>query len=74
MPVGKSTLSRWVYEFSCKDCKNVQYVNDPAHHREGMYCIPAIRAMDAGEDWKGCHADDDRHLRCDCYDPKERKV
>lgn len=71
MPVGKSSLPRWVYDCDCKNCKRLEFVNDPAHSRNGMYCIPGIEALDAGKEWNGLHADDDRHIRCDFYIPKE---
>lgn len=70
--IGKSDAPRWVYDFNCDNCSLLQFVNDPAKKRYGMYCRPTIEAEDRvgvgkGADITIIHADDDRHLRCDFY-------
>ena len=66
---AKTKLLRYAYECDCGHCLNVGRVHDPQKRRDGIYCLPAIRACDAGKKWTGLHADDDRHIRCDCYSP-----
>ena len=87
--VGKSEKPRWVYDFDCSNCAHLQYVRDAEKKRDGMYCIPTIEAVDRrSADWtpfnadgslknesaSPIHADDDRHLRCDCYVPRSEQV
>lgn len=83
----KSAQPKWVYDFDCDVCENLQYVNDPAKHRDGLYCIPVIEAVDRRPaDWTPfnpdgsikesdtgtIHADEhDRHVRCDCFKRRE---
>lgn len=83
--LNRAKPPRWVYDFNCKKCENLRYVYDPAKKRDGIYCIPAIEIVDRRPpDWTPfnpdgsmkpsegpIHADDDRHLRCDHYCPKE---
>ena len=57
-------MSKWVYECDCKNCDMIKFVNDPEHHRNGLYCAAAI----AGK--RTVHADDDFVVRCDCFAPK----
>lgn len=64
----KDALPRWKYDFSCRHCANITEINDPAKHREGDYCKACIDREDAGKP-SPIHADDDRHVRCDCYAP-----
>ena len=64
----KDALPRWKYDFSCRHCANITEINDPAKHREGDYCKACIDREDAGKP-SPTHADDDRHVRCDCYAP-----
>lgn len=80
-----SSLKKWVYDFNCDVCENLQFINDPMKHRNGLYCIPCIERVDQRPaDWTPfnpdgslkpsegpIHADDDRHLRCDCFKKKE---
>ena len=59
--------NKWVYEFDCKNCDMVKFVDDPEHKRHGDYCTAEISGK------KTIHADDDFVLRCDCYTPKSTK-
>lgn len=69
MPIGEITVPRWKYEFSCKNCKQIHTVHDEAKSRHGEYCIASINRYDQGLP-SPIHADDDRVIRCDCYEPK----
>ena len=50
----------------------LQYVKDKVKRRDGDYCIKFIERTDAGLP-SPIHADDDRVVRCDCFEaiPKE---
>ena len=63
----KSNLPKWKYDFSCKKCRHIQYVKDKAKRRDGDYCIKFIERTDAGLP-SPIHADDDRIVRCDCFE------
>lgn len=81
--IGKSTVSKWVYDFDCHVCENIQYVFDPEKKRDGFYCIPTIEAVDRRpadwapfnpdgslrmDDTDTIHADArDRHVRCNHF-------
>lgn len=83
----RSTAPRWVYDFDCSICANMQHVEDPAKNRHGEYCIPCIEAVDRRPpDWTPflpdgslkpsdthtIHADEhDRHVRCDQFKRRE---
>ena len=69
MPIGKITVPRWKYAFDCRKCKQIQRVDDEAKHRHGNYCLAGINRNDAGLPGP-IHADDDRVIRCDCYEPE----
>ena len=62
-----SNLPKWKYDFSCKKCRHIQYVKDKAKRRDGDYCIKFIERTDAGLP-SPIHADDDRVVRCDCFE------
>lgn len=52
----KPALPKWKYAFSCRNCQNVQ-------------CVKAVERADAGLPGP-IHADEeDRVVRCDCYEP-----
>lgn len=54
---------------SCRNCQNVQFIKDDAKGREGDYCVKAVERADAGLPGP-IHADEeDRVVRCDCYEP-----
>lgn len=55
MKKKKSNLPKWKYDFSCKKCRHIQYVKDKAKRRDGGLPSPI-------------HADDDRVVRCDCFE------
>lgn len=57
MKKKKSNLPKWKYDFSCKKCRQGQ----------GDYCIKFIERTDAGLP-SPIHADDDRVVRCDCFE------
>lgn len=79
----KNNRPRWVYDFNCRECENLQHILDPEKKRNGYYCIPAIEAIDRRPpDWTPfnpdgslkpsdigtIHADEhDRHIRCDGF-------
>ena len=63
----KSNLPKWKYDFSCKKCRHIQYIKDKAKRRDGDYCIKFIERTDAGLP-SPIHADDDRVVRCDCFE------
>ena len=84
--VGQSKLPRWVYDFNCRECENLQHVEDPSKNRSGDYCIPVIEAVDRRppdwtpfnpdgsfkpDDTNTIHADDDRHVRCNSFKKRE---
>jgi len=58
--------NKWKYLCSCKNCTHVQYVKDEI--RDGLYCVMMLQGK------RTIHADDDFRVRCDQYNPKERKV
>lgn len=83
---GKSAAQKWVYDFNCDLCENLQYVKQPEKKRDGLYCIPTIRRVDMRPaDWTPfnpdgtlkesdgpIHADEhDRYVRCDCYKSRQ---
>ena len=55
-------MAGWQYDFSCRDCSQIVFYNDEM--RVGFYCIP----LATGE--RPIHADNDRVVRCDRYEPK----
>lgn len=55
-------MAGWQYDFSCRDCSKIVFCNDEM--RVGFYCIP----LATGE--RPIHADNDRVVRCDRYEPK----
>lgn len=59
-------LDRWRYDFDCRNCLQLQYVKDEI--RDGMYCIPTKDGADP------LHADDDRVVRCDRYEPRQIRM
>lgn len=63
----KQKLPKWQYNFSCKMCRHIQYIKDKKKHRDGDYCIKAIERFDASLP-SPIHADDDRVVRCDCFE------
>lgn len=67
MKKKKSNLPKWKYDFSCKKCRHIQYVKDKAKRRDGDYCIKFIERTDADLP-SPIHADDDRVVRCDCFE------
>jgi len=54
-------MNNWVYDFNCKNCGRIKYIDDGI--RKGNYCIPI---KDGGDP---IHADDDYVVRCDDYQP-----
>lgn len=61
-----SQKKRWLYDFNCKKCNNVKFINDPITHRNGYYCIKQIELLD--NNLPNCiHADEDYFVRCDFY-------
>jgi hypothetical protein len=64
----KKDLPKWRYDFNCRKCDNVQFINDPEHGRLGDYCVACVEAFDQGRP-DPIHADDDRVVRCDCFRP-----
>lgn len=60
---------KWKYAFSCRNCQNVQFIKDDTKGREGDYCVKAVERAGAGLPGP-IHADEeDRVVRCDCYEP-----
>jgi len=55
----KKNLPKWRYDFNCRKCDNVQFINDPEHGRLGDYCVACVEAFDQGRP-DPIHADDDR--------------
>lgn len=64
--IGKTTQRRWRYAFNCKDCLQIRELHDGVH--EGRYCMAMLRGEET------IHADDDRILRCDCWQPVQRTL
>lgn len=58
--VGKTQVPKWRYDFDCKHCTKVKYLDDGI--RKGFYCMPTVNGMD------NIHADEDRVVRCDEYE------
>ncbi|MDO4649383.1 MAG: hypothetical protein Q4B26_12105 [Eubacteriales bacterium] len=52
-------MPRWVYEFSCRDCTQLQEMHQGCMN--GTYCRAALLGKTT------IHADDDFTLRCDSY-------
>lgn len=63
----KQKLSKWQYAFSCEKCRYIQYIKDKKKQRDGDYCIKTIERIGAGLS-SPIHADDDRVVRCDCFE------
>lgn len=63
----KKDLPKWRYDFNCRKCDNVQFINDPEHSRLGDYCVACVEAFDQGRP-NAIRADDDRVVRCDCFE------
>lgn len=61
-------LPKWRYDFNCRKCDNIQFIDDPARGRLGDYCVACVEAFDQGRP-DPIHADDDRVVRCDCFRP-----
>ena len=59
-------MAGWRYDFSCRDCSRIEYRNDEM--MVGFYCIP----LATGE--RPIHADNDRVVRCDKYEPKAEQM
>lgn len=68
LPEDESPPKGWTYAFNCRDCAQVQPINDDATGRHGDYCTAILR----GE--VTIHADDDRVLRCDSWVPRARTI
>lgn len=64
---GKIVVSD-LYDFNCRKCDNIQFIDDPARGRLGDYCVACVEAFDQGRP-NPIHADDDRVVRCDCFRP-----
>jgi len=64
--VGESEVPRWRYNFSCRDCECIKYLDDGT--RIGFYCIPIMNNEEP------IHADNDRVVRCDRYVPKMEQL
>ena len=64
--IGKSEVPRWRYDFDCRHCDQVKYLNDGV--RKGEYCMVMVTGKDP------IHADDDRVVRCDCYQPLSDQI
>ena len=59
----------WTYAFKCAKCDNIREIHDPAHNRDGDYCVACIERADAGLPGP-IHADErDRVVRCDRFTP-----
>ena len=56
-------MSNWKYDFNCRNCGRIQYVDDGK--RKGLYCVPTTEGK------KTIHADDDYVVRCDDYQPMQ---
>nr|DAR98231.1 MAG TPA: hypothetical protein [Caudoviricetes sp.] len=65
----KPALPKWKYAFSCRNCQNVQFIKDDAKGREGDYCVKAVERADAGLPGPIRADEEDRVVRCDCYEP-----
>ena len=51
------------------ELQNVQFIKDDTQGREGDYCVKAVERAGAGLPGP-IHADEeDRVVRCDCYEP-----
>lgn len=65
----KEPAPKWEYAFSCKKCRHIQYIKDEARTRDGDYCVKCVERLDAGAP-NPIHADEeDRVVRCDCFEP-----
>lgn len=65
----KPKLPKWQYDFNCRKCDNIQFINDPEKGRLGDYCVACAEAFDQGRP-DPIHADEaDRVVRCDCFRP-----
>jgi hypothetical protein len=64
----RKNLPKWRYDFNCRKCDNIHFIDDPARGRLGDYCVACVEAFDQGRP-NPIHADDDRVVRCDCFRP-----
>ena len=55
----RKNLPKWRYDFNCRKCDNIQFIDDPARGRLGDYCVACVEAFDHGRP-NPIHADDDR--------------
>lgn len=55
----RKNLPKWRYDFNCRKCDNIQFIDDPARGRLGDYCVACVEAFDQGRP-NPIHADDDR--------------
>lgn len=60
------TVGKWVYTFNCRDCLRMCELHDGV--RDGRYCMPMVNGEDP------IHADDDRRVRCDRYQPMQHTL
>lgn len=59
-------MKRYIYDFHCRNCAQVEYICDAVRH--GDYCVPIMRGEDP------IHVDDDDHIRCDAYEPLQLEL
>lgn len=41
-------MPKWRYDFNCRKCDNIQFIDDPARGRLGDYCVACVEAFDQG--------------------------
>ena len=39
-------MPKWRYDFNCRKCDNIQFIDDPARGRLGDYCVACVEAFD----------------------------
>ena len=44
----RKNLPKWRYDFNCRKCDNIQFIDDPARGRLGDYCVACVEAFDQG--------------------------
>lgn len=44
----RKNLPKWRYDFNCRKCDNIQFINDPTRGRLGDYCVACVEAFDQG--------------------------
>ena len=42
----RKNLPKWRYDFNCRKCDNIQFIDDPARGRLGDYCVACVEAFD----------------------------